>query len=301
MVTSPARVPATVVANRTYLEAPRWRDGRVYVSDMYADEVIAVDPADGSVEVVAQVPGEPGGLGWLPDGRMLAVSMEQRTVLRQEPDGELVIHADLSGLTSWPINDMVVDSRGNAYVGGLGFDLHAYGALGFGALYHISPDGTVQAHGEGLRGPNGLAILPGGRTLVMAETFGARLTAFDVAADGSLSGQRVWADFGRPDIDDFVAYAQSGAVIPDGICADAEGAVWFADIISGRAVRVREGGELADEFVHDTLVVAPALGGEDGKTLYLTTAPSVVKAERLAAPEAELISVRVDVPHGAHS
>lgn len=279
----------TILRDRHYVECPRWHRDRVFLSDMYANEVLAVDPS-GSAEVVAQVPGQPAGLGWLPDGRMLVVSMEQRTVLRREHDGELTTHADLTGHTAWDLNDMAVDSRGNAYVGGLGFDLHAYAPIADAPLFHISPSGTITEYGQGLRTTNGIAILPGEQTLVVAETFGSRLTAFDIAADGSLSNQRAWADFGGPDTDDLVAYVSSGAVTPDGICAGADNTVWMADVIARRAVRVREGGEIVETVEHDQLVIAPAVSG-DGQTLFLCVAPSFDREERRAERKAELIAI----------
>ena len=282
---------------RHYLEGPRWHDGRLWTSDLYAFEVIAVAP-DGTVEVVAEVPGQPSGLGWLPDGRLLVVSMKDRRILRQEPSGELVVHADLSSWTDWPINDMVVGHQGRAYVGGFGFDVMNLAPIEGSALYRIDPDGRVTTWGEDLKCPNGVAITPDGRTLVVSESFGGRMTAFDVAGDGSLTNQRPWADFGAPDTKDLVEYIGSGCVIPDGICMDADGAVWIADALAGRAIHVRDGGELIDEVRHSQPVFACMLGGDDGRTLYLCSAPSFRDEECKAAREAELLCTRVSVPHG---
>lgn len=290
------RVLRTVLSGRHYLEGPRWHDGRVYVSDLYAPEVLAVDP-DGNAEVVVEVPAQPSGTGWLPDGRLLVVSMADRTVRRLETSGELAVHADLSDRTPYKLNDMVVDDRGHAYLGGFGFDVMAYAPVEGSPIYHVAPDGAVTAYGQDLRCPNGHAILPDGRTLVVSETFGARLTAFDIAADGSLSGQRTWADFGDPGIDDMFAYVESGAATPDGLCVDAEGAVWMADGVNRRVLRVAEGGEILDEVVHDELMLlAPTLGGEDGRTLFICAAPTFDEATCRATRNARLLATEVAVP-----
>jgi sugar lactone lactonase YvrE len=250
------------------------------------------------VEVVAEVPAQPSGLGWLPDGRLLVVSMKDRRLLRQEPSGELVVHADLSGLTGWPINDMVVDGEGRAYVGGFGFDVMNLAPIEGSPLYRVDPDGTVTVWGEDLKCPNGMAITPDGRTLVVSESFGGRMAGFDIGPDGALTNQRAWADFGAPDTKDLVEYIGSGCVIPDGIAMDAEGAVWIADALAGRAIRVLPGGEIVDEVRHTMPVFACALGGDDGRSLYLCSAPSFRDEERKAAREAELVCTTVAVPHG---
>lgn len=281
-----------ILDNRFYLECPRWRGDSLFVVDMYADEVLSVN-LDGSSEVVATVAGQPGGLGWLPDGQMLIVSMEKRKILRRKRNGELATYADLSDRTSWDLNDMAVDSRGNAYVGGFGFALHSYDPIANAPLFHIATDGTITEYGDGLRTPNGIAILPGERTLVVAETFGSRLTAFDIGEDGILSNQRVWADFDGPETDDILEYVSFGAITPDGLCADSDGSVWMADVIGQRCVRVCEGGSIIDEVKHDMLVIAPALGGPSGRTLFLCTAPTFDREQRRAARESELVAVEV--------
>ncbi len=210
-------------------ESPRWHDGRLYVSDMGANELIAVAP-DGSTELVAAIGGMPMGTGWLPepDGRMLIVSSRDGRLLRREPDGSLVTHADLASLDTHPWSDMVVDGRGNAYIGNIGFDF-PMGEPTTGILAVVAPDGSVRQVADGISFANGLAVTPDNRMLILAESYGSRLTAFDVADDGTLSGRRVWADLGDG--------------VPDGICLDAEGAVWYADVPHKRCVRVREGGE----------------------------------------------------------
>ncbi|HUQ56201.1 SMP-30/gluconolactonase/LRE family protein, partial [Lentzea sp.] len=226
-------------------EGPRrGPDGRLYYSDFYDLEVRALDLATGEEELVCTVPGQPSGLGWLPDGRLLVVSMTDRRVLRLEPDGELVEHADLGGIATFHANDMLVDAEGRAYVGNFGFDLHAAIAEGGEApmlepdwvapgtpLALVRPDGTATVAAEDLKFPNGMGFLPDG-TLVVAETLAFGLTAFDVAADGALSNRRVWANL------------REHFVAPDGIAADDEGGVWVAPALQPFALRVTEGGEV---------------------------------------------------------
>lgn len=294
---SPADTAADVAPNLevvledcTFLECPRWHDGRMFVSDFYTGRVLAFAPG-GAAETVAEVPNQPSGLGWLPDGRLLVVSMKDRRLLRQEPSGELVEHADLSGLAAWHLNDMVVDAHGRAYVGNFGYDLMAGGAMQPAAVLRVDPDGSASVAAQGLQFPNGSVLTSDGATLVVAESFGGRLSAFDVAADGSLSGRRDWAAFGA-DADD------PAAVTPDGICLDAEGAIWVADAGHHRAIRVREGGEiLAEVHAGDLDVFACMLGGEDGRTLYLCAAPSYLESERRTTRDGVLLAVPVDVPH----
>lgn len=292
---------SVLLDGRSFLEAPRWHDGRLWVSDQYLGEVLALDPVGGAAEVVAKIPGEPAGLGWLPDGRMLVVSMLDRQLLRQEPTGELVVHADLSGFCGGNLNDLVVDERGRAYAGNFGFDLMAGEAPRPTVLVRVDPDGTATVAAKDLHFPNGAVVLPaagGGRpTLVVAETFGYRLTAFDIAADGALVRQRVWADLsagGRrtPDLP-----ADDRIVAADGICADAEGAIWVVDAFHNRVLRVREGGEVrAEVSTGDEGAYACALGGPDGQTLFVCTARSYVEEERRATRESRVLTCRVDVP-----
>jgi sugar lactone lactonase YvrE len=280
----------------SYLECPRWHDGRLWLSDFYTQRVVTVDD-EGRSEMVLEVPQQPSGLGWLPDGRLLVVSMRDRKVLRQEASGELVEHADLSALATGHLNDMVVDSQGRAYVGNFGFDLMAGAAVAGAALLRVDPDGQAAVAAEDLLFPNGSAVLPDG-TLVVAETFGRRISAFDVADDGTLENRRTWASFGPPadgpEIADFVA---GGPGAPDGLCADEEGAIWLADALGARVLRVRESGEVLDEIsTGGPGVFACMLGGEDRRTLYLCVAPSFAEHERRDTRDAQLLSCRVDVP-----
>lgn len=286
---------STVADGFSFLECPRWHDGRLWVSDFYTHRVVATD-GRGAVEEVAEVPGQPAGIGFLPDGRALIASMRDKRLLVRETDGRLTEHADLSGLAPGVLNDMLVDERGRAYVGDFGFDLMAGAPMRDTGLIRVDPDGTATSVAEDLRFPNGMVLLPGG-VLVVAETFAGRLTAFDVAEDGSLRDRRVWAAFGEvPDTDDVEQALGALAVGPDGLCSDAEGAIWVADALHARVLRVREGGEVLDEISTGAGVFACMLGGEDGRTLFLCTAPSFAEHERRPAREAELRAVRVEVP-----
>lgn len=232
-------------------ESPRWRDGRLWFSDWGAGEVVAVD-LDGTKEVVARVDDLPFCLEWLPDGRLLVVSSRAQALLRREPDGTLVRHADL-GPGRW--NDTAADARGNVFVNEIGFDFPG-GEFAPGTISVVTPAGEVRRVADGLAFPNGMAVLDG--TLIVAESYAGNLTAFDIAPDGSLSGRRVWAHV-------------EGAA-PDGICVDAEGAVWYADVPNERCVRVAEGGEILDTVVADRGCFACALGGPGGRTLFVVAA-----------------------------
>jgi len=264
----------------SFLEAPRWRDGKLWFSDFYGHRVLAMDPG-GQTATVCEVPHQPSGLGWLPDGRMLVVSMTDRRVLRLESDG-LVEHADLSELATFHCNDMVVDDRGRAYVGNFGSDLAAGGVPRPAALVLVTPDGGSRIVAEDLLFPNGSVITSDGRTLIVGESFAARMTAFDLEPDGSLSNRRVWA--------------QLEGAIPDGCCIDAEGALWVASPPTREVLRVREGGETTDRISTDQMAIACMLGGDDRRTLYVLTAPSVDGPECARTRGARIESLEVDVP-----
>lgn len=271
-----------LVSGLTFPEGPRWRGGWLYFSEMDEGKVWRVDEA-GAKELVAQLPHMASGIGWLPDGRMLVVSMEDRALLRADPDG-LHLAADLSRLADFHTNDMVVDSLGRAYVGNFGFDLDAGEAPKPTGLILVDTDGAARRVAEDLWFPNGAVITPGGRTLIVAETFGARLTAFSVAPDGSLSGRRTFASLEKN-------------VLPDGICLDAEGAIWTACAASERIIRVKEGGEVAAEVpLPGRKSFACMLGGADRRTLFICTAPVSVSAERRVLRKGCIETLRVDVP-----
>jgi sugar lactone lactonase YvrE len=287
---------STLFEGGYFFEGPRWRDGRWWVSDFYGHVVRAIDPG-GAAEEVLEVEQQPSGLGWMPDGSLLVVSMRDHRVLRRSPDGDVSVHADISEHCGGHANDMVVDEQGRAYVGNFGFDLMSGAPLRYTTLTRVDPDGTVSTVAEDLGFPNGMVILPGG-VLVVAETFAGRLTAFDVDEDGRLSNRRVWAQFGEtPQTEDVGEALQRLQVAPDGICADAEGAIWVADPLHVRVIRVGEGGEILDEIPTGMGVYACMLGGDDGRTLFLCAAPSFAEHERRPVREAQLLAVRVEVPH----
>jgi len=243
-----------LVTGRGLVEAPRWHDGLLYFSDWTAGEILAMDAA-GHTEVVARVRSFPLCSAWLPDGRLLIVASADGRLLRREPDGSLVSHADLGG-PGW--NDIVVDGRGNTYVNGAGFDMMAGEPAAPGHVVLAAADGTVRRVAEDLAFPNGMAVTPDNATLIVAESYGRRLTAFDIGGDGGLTGRRVFADLG----DD----------APDGICVDAEGAVWYATVPGRRCVRVADGGQVLQTIRLDRGGFACALGGPDRRTLFVTAA-----------------------------
>lgn len=287
----------TLLSGYSFFEGPRWRDGRLWLSDFYTHQVIACD-LQGHVEKIADVPGQPSGLGWLPDGRLLIVSMRDRRVLRREADGQLVTHADLSNIATGHCNDMAVDAQGRAWVGNFGFDLMGGGGVQTASLARVDPDGSVHEAARELYFSNAILPTPDGRTLIVNETLGNRLSAFDIAADGSLGPRRDWAVFGplvqSDKLDDYIA---GGKVAADGGALDAEGAVWVADAIGNRALRVAEGGRVLQEVSTGAQgTFACALGGPDGRTLFLCVAPDFMEHHRAAAREAQIWTTRVDVP-----
>lgn len=288
---------STLISGYDYLEAPRWHDGRLWISDFYTQQVIAAD-MDGKVEKIATVPQQPSGLGWLPDGRMLIVSMLDKKLLRREANGSLAVHADLSGIAGGPCNDMVVDKQGRAYVGNFGFDLMGGAPLKTAKLALVDPGGKVSVAAENLYFPNAAMITPDGKTLVVNETFGNRISAFDFQADGTLGPRRDWAVFGPlPKGEDLAEVFPQAKVAPDGGAMDAEGAVWIADAIGNRVIRVAEGGRMLDEISTGSLAVfACALGGPDRRTLFLCVAPDFQEHLRKGAREAAIWAVTVAVP-----
>ena len=292
------RAIRTVLDGMSYLEGPRWHAGRLYVSDFYTGDVVAVDLDGGAdPETVANVPAQPSGLGWMPDGSMLVVSMRDRRVMRVRDGAAPEVHADLSELAPWHLNDMVVDSRGRAYVGNFGFDLMSGAPIRTAGIIRVDADGSATVAAEDLSFPNGTVILPDARTLVVAETLGGRLTAFDLGDDGTLSNRRVWAKLSdTPDTEDLGELIAAGGVAPDGTALDAEGAIWAADALGGRVLRVREGGEILEQISPGTGVFACALGGADGRTLVMCAAPSFAEHERRDTREAQLLACEVDVP-----
>ncbi len=263
----------------TFPEGPRWRDGRLWLSDMHDNRVLTVD-LNGRSQTVCEVENQPSGLGWLPDGRLLVVSMADRRLLRLEPEG-LVLHADLSALATYHCNDMVVDGQGRAYVGNFGSEISEGATPMAAALILVTPDGDARIVAEDLEFPNGTVITPDGKTLIVGESWGARLTAFDLQPDGSLTNRRVWAEL-------------PGA-LPDGCCIDAESAIWVASPITREVIRVNEGGEVTQRVATEQMAIACMLGGEDRKTLFMLTAPSVEAEEcqKLRGARVEMLAVTV--------
>ena len=246
-------------------EGPRWHDGRLYVSDFHTHRVLAI-AMDGKAEIVAQLSDQPSGIGFLPDGRMLVVSMHDRKVMRREHNGSLTVHADLSGVSKWTINDMLVDQDGRAWVGTMGFDEHSDNPIVPTPIICVEPNGAAKIASGDLYIPNGMVQTKDGRTLIVGETMGNRLTAFDKSS-GALTNQRVWASFGEvPSSFDATKLAAQTNVSPDGICIDAEGAIWLADAMHNRLLRVAEGGRILDKREMDPGMGAwaCALGGADG-------------------------------------
>lgn len=277
-------------------EGPRWHDGRLWYSDFYDHAVHAID-LDGNDERIVEVLSQPSGLGWLPNGDMLISSMLDRTVLRWDGSA-LHPYADLSMHFSWHGNDMLVmPDSGRAYVGNFGFDyeefLAEHGIEGlFGepgpastVICRVDPDGSVHVAAKDMIFPNGMVLTPDGRTLIVAETLALRLTAFDVAADGSLSNRRVWADLSE----------QFGA--PDGICLDATGAVWIAAATTPRAMRIAEGGEVLEMIETSKNCYALMLGGPEGRHLFMMTAPTSESHAVADVTTAAIEVVEVAVPH----
>jgi sugar lactone lactonase YvrE len=267
-----------LLGGRGLVESPRWHGDRLFFSDWSAGEVIAVDLA-GRSEVIARVKSLPLCTAWLPDGRLVIVSSQAGRLLRREPDGSLIVYADLME-TGW--NDIVADGRGNAYVNRVGFDLMAGEAFKPGFVALVTADGSVREVADDFALPNGMAVPADNSTLIVADSHRHHLVAFDIGADGGLSGRRIWADLGH------------GA--PDGICVDAEGAVWYADVPGQRCARVAEGGAVLRTVPLDRGGFACALGGPDGTTLFIVAAEWRGMAEMVAPGSGQVLATEVEVP-----
>jgi sugar lactone lactonase YvrE len=273
-------------------EGPRWHEGRLWFSDFYAHAVKSVS-LSGDLRTEFQIDDQPSGLGWMPDGSLLVVSMKKRQVLRRLRDGTIGVHADLSGIATFHCNDMVVDSTGRAYVGNFGFDLdaalEARGADSVIAdhpaakLACISPDGTPSVAATDMHFPNGPVITPDGKTLILGETLAGCLTAFDIGTDGALSNRRLWA--------------QTWPRVPDGIALNAQGAIWVASPLSPECVLFAQGGEVLDVIDTGQNCYACMLGGDDGRTLFTLTAQTSIGHQAAASPQGKIVIATVDVPH----
>jgi sugar lactone lactonase YvrE len=280
-----AEAPHVLIDGLVFPEGPRWHDGRLWFSDMHDHRVVSVGD-DGVAQTEVEVAGQPSGLGWLPDGRLLIVSMTDRKILRLDDDA-LVEVADLSELAPFHCNDMVVDRNGRAYVGNFGFDLDAGEEPTGTTLVCVEPDGDAWVVVEQMLFPNGMVITPDGGTLIVAESFGQRLSAYDIQPDGSLANPRIWADL-RPNV-------------PDGICLDAEGAVWVADPAHRGVMRVKEGTGAIDWIpTGDQRAIACVLGGRDGRTLFICTAPSTNPQKCIDKRAARIEATHVDVPYSGY-
>jgi sugar lactone lactonase YvrE len=275
-----AKTTEILLDGLAFAEGPRWRDGKLWFSDMHDQCVKTVD-LDGRCAEVVRVENDPSGLGWLPDGRLLIVSMRDRRLLRLDPDG-LHEMADLSGIAPFHCNDMVTDARGRSYIGNFGFDFTTGEKPRTTTLALVTPDGRVRVAAEDMSFPNGSVITPDGRTLIVGESFGSRLTAFDIAEDGSLSNRRVWAQLEK--------------AMPDGICLDAEGAIWVASPMSGEVLRVREGGEVTERIRVASQAIACMLGGPARTTLFVCTSESLTAEDCRAKRSAKIEVVEVAVP-----
>jgi sugar lactone lactonase YvrE len=271
----------TLIDGLLFPECPRWHEDELWFSDMHAEKIYRLDAAGRVLETI-HVPGEPAGLGWLPNGELLIVCMRENSLYRHA-DGQLIPHADLAHIHPGQSNDMVVDSTGNAWIGNFGFDLHGGEEACTTQLARVDAQGEVSVAADGLQFPNGMVITEDGKTLVVAESFGAQLSAYTIAADGSLEDRRIWADLGD--------------YLPDGICLDAEGCIWVAACVNHACLRVREGGEILEKV--DTGELNPfacMLGGSDGRRLFMCnardSAPEVTRESR----SGRIDYVDVDIP-----
>lgn len=276
--------PTRLYTGLRFPEGGRWHNGRLWFSDMHTGEIFRVDPdGDQLPHVVTRIDDQPSGLGWLADGSLLISSMLRRVVLKDDLNGSQSIHADLSAMTDAPINDMIVDESGTAYVGGFGYDLYAGAPQQNGPVFAISSAGQARVAEPDMVFPNGSVILPDTRTLVVAETWAARLTAFDISETGELSGKRLWAPL------------PAGST-PDGLCVDVAGGVWVSCITNSRFIRVLAGGEVTHAVeVPGRCAADCVLGGRDGRSLYLFTSNSWQPADT-EERQGWIEAVRVDVP-----
>src|SRR5436190_13226870 len=258
-------------------ESPRWHDGRLWVCDWVAGEVLSFDP-EGGRRVELTMTGLPFSVDWLPDGRTVLTCTVG--VVAAAPDGTLTPY----GATGMPWNEIVVAPTGHVFVNAIGFDLMAGEAPSSGTVWVVRPDGSSAQVADDVWFPNGMAVTADGGTLIVAESYGHRLTAFDIAKDGSLTGRRTWADLGE--------------AAPDGICLDAEGAVWYADVPHRHCVRVAEGGEALEVVDADRGCFACMLGGEDGRTLYvIATRWGGASGIGQGEPTGQVLAHRAPAPH----
>src|SRR5215218_2167847 len=295
----PERSLRTLLGGGAFFESPRWHDGRWWVSDFYRHLVLTVDPEGGTGEILV-VEEQPSGLGWMPDGSLLVVSMRDHRILRWSLEAGVAVHADVSQHCGGHLNDMVVDRHGRAYAGNFGFDLMAGADPVPATLIRVDPDGSASVAAEDLLFPNGSVITPDGATLIVGETAGARYSAFTIGVDGALADRRVWAQVApTPEIGTLQETLAQLTFGPDGCVLDAEGHIWAADEVNARCARVAPGGAIVDEVrLPDGLgCFACMLGGDDGRTLLICAAPDFLEGNRSAAREAVLLTTTVEAPH----
>jgi sugar lactone lactonase YvrE len=272
---------ATLFANDfLFLEAPRWHQNQLWVSDVF-DSKLYVIQTDGSRRVVCEVPHRPSGIGFLPDGSAVVVSSRDQKLMKLV-DGALVVHADLAPFATGYVNDLVVDERGRIYVGNFGYDFYGNEPKALSDLHLVDTDGAVRVAASGVEFPNGMVLTNGGRTLVVAETWACRLTAFDRNADGELSNQRLYADLGTRE--------------PDGICVDAEGGIWVACFNTGEFLRILDGGAATDRIAFAPHAISCGLGGKDGRTLFCSAYTGSVADMDAGKRLAAIYTVEVDIP-----
>jgi sugar lactone lactonase YvrE len=287
----------TLLEGGAFFESPRWHDGRWWLSDFYRHRVLTVTE-DGREETMLEVEGQPSGLGWMPDGSLLVVSMRDRRILRWDGSSQ-ALHADVAEYCGGHLNDMVVDARGRAYAGNFGFDLMAFADPATANLIRVDPDGSASVAASDMYFPNGSVITPDGRTLIVGETAGCRYTAFTISEDGSLTDRRVWAQVAEtPEITTFEETIGKLRFGPDGCCLDAEEHIWSADEVNARCARVAPGGAIVDEIAapEGLNIFACMLGGSDGRKLLMCAAPDFLEQARSANHEAVLLTTTVDVP-----
>jgi len=287
------RVPDLVAEGFTFLESPRWRDGRLFASDFYSGRVLSFRE-DGAVEEICRLQGQPSGLGVTSDGSLLIVSMLDRKLMRF--DGvRLEVYADLGGLTGYPCNDMILTPEGTAIVGHFGYAPTPDSPIETGGLFTVDQTGTVRESVEGLFFPNGMSFA--GDILLVAETFASRISAFDIGAEGRLSPRPPWATFSKRAPTTIGDALRMGEILPDGMTVDVEGAAWIADAGGRGALRVAAGGEILDRIETPGFTVyAIALGGSDGRTAFLCAAPPLFTHDPTRERKSVLMTCRVDIP-----
>ena len=288
----------TLLTGGAFFESPRWHEGSWYVSDVLGNDVRRVG-TDGREEVVLTLGGQPSGLGWLPDGALLVVSMHEHAIYRQSTDGDLSRYADVSEYSHGLLNDMVVDAAGGVYVGSTGVDMAEGGAWRAVSLIRVDPDGSVRPVADDMYGPNGMAITPDRRTLIVGESFAQRYTAFTIESDGTLTERRIWGQLAPAVAPGPVSeLAAQLEIAPDGCALDADDNIWMADMTGGPVRRLAPNGATTDEVPPpgDLIIFACMLGGEDGRTLLMCAAPQSVRSHGAVGRYSCLVTTRVDTP-----